>query len=149
MEAISILLRSGLALLFAVAGVTKLRDQKQARTTLWRFGVPQRYARIGAVALPVAELVVAAILIPNSTAWVGSVAAFVLLSVFSGTVLVNLVRGRRPECNCMGHLHSRAISAWTLAGNLALAALALLLAAWASEPPASLSAMGSAISSTR
>jgi peroxiredoxin len=57
----------------------------------------------------------------------------VLFAAFALVVGVALARGRRPDCNCFGRLHSAQIGRWTLARNLGLAVLAGLVA-WRAVP---------------
>jgi thiol-disulfide isomerase/thioredoxin len=88
------------------------------------FGVPAGIASFAARLLPVAELVVAAALIPASTARWGAAAAFVLLVAFSAGIANALAKGRAPDCHCFGNLHSARAGRPTLIRNLGLAALA-------------------------
>jgi hypothetical protein len=69
-------------------------------------------------------LVVAATLLPASTAWWGALGALALLSVFVAGIGINLARGRTPECHCFGQLHSAPAGWKTLARNGILAAVA-------------------------
>jgi thiol-disulfide isomerase/thioredoxin len=77
-----------------------------------------------APALILAELAVAALLIPGSTAVAGAAGALALLLLFSGAIATSLARGRAPDCHCFGSLHSAPAGPATLARNGALAALA-------------------------
>ena len=81
-----------------------------------------------AIAIPVAELVVVALLVPGVTARAGGVAAALTLGVFSAAVARLVVRGEAPECNCFGLLHNSRVGRAMLARNLALVALALVVA---------------------
>ena len=58
-----------LVAVFGVAGVTKLADRAGSKQALVDFGVPASLAAPLGVLLPLAELAVAAALIPTSTAW--------------------------------------------------------------------------------
>jgi hypothetical protein len=113
-----------LAAVFVVAAVAKLADLEGARRAAGDFGVPPRLAGGFAPALALAELAVAALLIPGSTAVVGAAAALALLLLFSGAIGVSLARGRAPDCHCFGRLHSAPAGRGTLARNGALASLA-------------------------
>src|SRR5215212_2163711 len=88
-----------LALVFAVAGLTKLADREGSRQAIVDFGAPSALAAPLGLLLPLGELAVAAILLPASTAWWGSLGALVLLSVFVVGISVNLARGRKPDCH--------------------------------------------------
>ena len=113
-----------LALVFAVAGVAKLTDREGSRQAIVDFGLPSSLAAPLGLLLPLAELAVAATLLPTSTAWWGALGALVLLSVFLVGITVNLARGRKPECHCFGQLYSAPAGWKTLARNGALAAMA-------------------------
>src|SRR5437870_574998 len=113
-----------LAGVFLIAGLAKLADRPGARQALIDFGLPTPLASPLGILLPVAELVVAAALIPTATAWWGGLGAFALLLVFVVGIGVNLARGRRPDCHCFGQLHSEPVGWPTLARNGVLAAVA-------------------------
>jgi methylamine dehydrogenase accessory protein MauD len=132
------LTRLGLAAVFAVAGVAKLRDREGTRKALVDFGASGRIVGPVAVALPVAELATAALLLPARTAVYGGVGALSLLALFSVAIAWNLMRGRAPECHCFGQLHSSPASWKTLARNGLLAGLAIaVIAGSVAEPDAS------------
>src|SRR5688572_25051074 len=116
-----------LAALFAAAGLTKLADRPGTQRALGEFGLPGVLGRILALILPVAELAVAAALVPGSTDRVGAAGAVVLLSAFSLAVAINLVRGRTPDCHCFGQVHSRPIGVGTLARNAVLTGVSALV----------------------
>jgi Methylamine utilisation protein MauE/Family of unknown function (DUF6065) len=66
-----------LASVFVVAGAAKLADREGSRRALADFGVPTTLATPLGVLLPLAELAVAAALIPAATAWWGAAGALV------------------------------------------------------------------------
>lgn len=111
-------------MVFAVAGVAKLADRAGSRRALIDFGVPAPLAAPLAILLTLAELAVAATLIPASTALWGALGALALLLVFVGAIGFNLVRGHKPDCRCFGQIHSAPAGWNTLARNAALAAMA-------------------------
>jgi Methylamine utilisation protein MauE/AhpC/TSA family len=112
----------------AVAGVAKLADLSGARAGLSEFGVTRRLVGPASVALPIAELAVAGLLIPASTATAAAVAATGLLLVFAAAIGIQLARGRRPDCNCFGRVGSTAAGWQSLLRNLVLAAVAATVA---------------------
>jgi uncharacterized membrane protein YphA (DoxX/SURF4 family) len=112
-----------LALVFAVAGAAKLADREGSRQAIVDFGVPSALAAPLGLLLPLAELAVAATLLPAFTAW-GGLGALGLLLVFVVGISVNLARGRKPDCQCFGQLHSAPAGWKTLARNGVLAAVA-------------------------
>jgi methylamine dehydrogenase accessory protein MauD len=95
-----------------------------SRQGLIDFGVPPALASPLGILLPLAELAVAAALIPTSTAWWGAIGTLALLLLFVVAIGVNLARGRKPECHCFGQLHSAPAGWKTLSRNGALAAVA-------------------------
>jgi thiol-disulfide isomerase/thioredoxin len=121
-----------LAVVFAVAGIAKLADREGTRRALTGFGVPGRLAVPGAIALPVAELAVAVLMLPASTASWGAFGALVLLGSFVAAIAVNLLRGRAPDCHCFGAFHSEPAGPKTLVRNAVLAGVAVFVAirAW-------------------
>src|SRR5215211_575443 len=124
MDAALLIARLVLAGVFTLAGVAKLSDLKGSRRAIINFGVPSAIATPLGLLLPLAELSVAATLIPASTAWWGALGALALLSVFVVGITYNLARGRKPDCHCFGQLHSAPAGWKTLARNGALAAIA-------------------------
>jgi uncharacterized membrane protein YphA (DoxX/SURF4 family) len=124
-----LVVRLGLGTVFGVAAAAKLADRSGTRTTLDELGVPAPLTGPGAAALPAAELAVAALLAPATTARWGALGALALLLVFGGAIAVSLARGRRPDCNCFGRLHSRPLGPAMLVRNLALAGLAVAVVA--------------------
>ena len=113
-----------LALVFVVAGVAKLADRDGSRQAIADFGVPVSLAAPLGIFLPLAELAVAAALIPSVTAWWGALGALALLLLFVAGIGLNLARGHRPDCHCFGQLHSTPAGWSTLARNGVLAAVA-------------------------
>jgi peroxiredoxin len=115
-------LRFATAAVFAFAAVGKFAEPDSVRQSLAEFGVPARFTAPGSRALPALELAVAVLVLPPSTAVAGTVAALVLLAVFTAAVLVQLRRGRRPRCSCFGA--SAPVSGWTPVRNAGFAGLA-------------------------
>jgi hypothetical protein len=115
-------------MVFAVAAVAKLADQAGTRRAIEAFGAAPRLAPAGALLLPIAELAIAAALLPAATAPWGGLAAVVLLLLFSAAVARSLRAGSAPDCNCFGGLTQTEVGRGTLLRNLLLAALAGLVA---------------------
>ena len=124
MSAALLIARLVLAAVFAVAGVAKLADLQGSRRAVAAFGVPTGLAGVVGVALPLAELAVAVLLLPEATAWWGALGALLLLLLFCAAIGVSLARGRAPDCHCFGQLHSAPAGRSTLLRNGALAAVA-------------------------
>src|SRR5947209_18681888 len=88
------------------------------------FGVPATLAGPGGTLLPLAELLVAVLLLPTATTWWGALGALILLLVFVAGISYNLACGRTPDCHCFGQLHSAPAGWPTLIRNGLLAAIA-------------------------
>lgn len=128
MDAWLLIARVLLAGVFATAGMAKLWDRAGFHRAVVDFGVPVRVAhRIGDL-LPIAELTVAALLIPARFAFWSGLAALVLLCVFIAAIAANLASGRMPTCRCFGEVSARPIGPRTLVRNglLALCAAAVV-----------------------
>lgn len=127
-----------LAAVFAIAGISKLADRAGTRKAVVDFGAPVQLAGTLALLVPLAELTVAGLLLPSTTAVAGAIGALLLLAVFSGVVAWNLALGRAPDCHCFGHLHSAPASWKTVVRNGVLAAIAVVaLVGTIAEPDAS------------
>jgi methylamine dehydrogenase accessory protein MauD len=121
-----------LFLVFAVAGVAKLRDREGAREAARGFGAP---AWVGG-ALPFAELATAGMLLPSTTAIAGAIAAAALLAAFCAGIGRAMARGGAPDCHCFGALHSEPAGPRTLARNGVLLAIASVVIAAGPGPSA-------------
>ena len=141
MDVALFLIRLLLASVFVVAGVAKLADRGGSTQAVADFGVPSPLVAPLGLLLPLAELAIAAALLPASTAWWGALGALVLLLLFAAGIGANLARGRTPECHCFGQLRSEPAGGKTLARNLVLAALAVFVI-WGGYGGAGPSAVG-------
>jgi thiol-disulfide isomerase/thioredoxin len=121
MPLIIVLLRLSLSAIFAVAGVTKLLDQRGTRDALKNFGLPESLAPALSIVLPLVELAIAAGLLFAGTAGASALAALLLLGLFVLAISVNLARGRTHDCHCFGQLYSRPLGWPTVARNLVFA----------------------------
>src|SRR3954471_7176668 len=129
MDAAVLVARLLLAGVFIVAGIGKLADPSGFRGTLRGFRVGEPLARIGAVALPVAELATAAALLVQPLAIWGAAAALLLLTAFTGAIVNALARGDAPDCGCFGPLQSAAVSRRQVVRNAVLGGLAVFVVA--------------------
>ena len=118
-----------LAVVFALAGVTKLLDRDGSRAAARSFGVPDRLAGIVGLGVPLGEIAIAALLIPQVTRWWAAVVALALLLVFCGAIGRAIARGEVPDCHCFGQLHSAPAGWRTLARNGVLAVIAIFIVA--------------------
>jgi peroxiredoxin len=117
-----------LAVVFAVAAVAKLADRPGTRRAIEAFGAPPRSAAAGSLLLPVAELAIAAALVPAATARWGALAAVALLVIFSVAIARTLRAGSAPDCNCFGGLTQTEVGRGTLIRNLLLGGIAAFVA---------------------
>lgn len=124
MDIVLLIFRLLLAAVFVVAAVGKLEDLYGTRRAIINFGVPESLATMLLWLLPVAELIVAVLLIPVESAWWGASGALALLLVFIAGISVNLARGNKPDCHCFGQIHSAPLGWPILARNLFLLAVA-------------------------
>ncbi len=113
-----------IAFVFVAAGVAKLADLQGSRQAVVNFGLPSALAAPLGLLLPLAELAVAAALLPAATALWGALGALALLLLFVAGIGANLARGNKPDCHCFGQLHSAPAGWKTLARNGVLAAVA-------------------------
>src|SRR5580658_3698886 len=133
-----------LAAVFAVASATKLADLAGSRTAVAAFGVPERLAAPLGTLLPLAELGVAAALLPAGSARYGALGAAALLVLFVIAIARTIARGEAPDCHCFGQLHSEPAGWRTLARNAALAGLAAFIAVggWHGAGPSAIGWIG-------
>ncbi len=122
-----LIVRSLLALVFAVAGLAKLADPAGSRKSIVDFGLPSRLASPAWILLPLAELAIAIALLTGGAAWIGAIGGLALLLIFIAGISVTLARGQRPDCHCFGQIHSAPIGWKTLARNAVLTLAAAFL----------------------
>lgn len=127
MGTVLVVLRLGLAAVFATAGVGKLLDRPGSQQALLDFGVPERWGPLGSVALPVAELLVTVGLIIQPSARWAAAGAVLLLGAFIIGISLALSKGQAPDCHCFGQIHSSPAGRGTLVRNAILAAVAVFL----------------------
>jgi peroxiredoxin/uncharacterized membrane protein YphA (DoxX/SURF4 family) len=127
MDLVLVVARILLAAVFIVAGVGKLLDLRGAKAAMEGFGLPSSIARPAAIALPIAEIVVAILLLPKATAWYGAIGAMVLLGAFALAIAYNMSQGRHPDCHCFGQIHSEPAGWPTLIRNVVLGGVALFV----------------------
>ena len=132
MDAVLLIARLALAGIFALAGVGKLLDLSGSQQAVRNFGLPERLAKPGGIALPIAELIIAALLLPVTTAKYGAIAAFLLMLVFIAAIANQLRKGNQPDCHCFGQIHSAPAGPTTLIRNgiFAVVALFVAIAGW-------------------
>lgn len=119
-----------LGLVFVVAGLQKLLHQDQFVTSIFRFDLvgPGAALLIGAV-MPWLEIIVAFMLLTGTAPRAGAVLATVMLGVFTFAIASALARGLEISCGCFGGDQADNVSAWTLARNAGLLAVAAFVLA--------------------
>ena len=123
------LVRLILSLVFGIAGLTKLTDQKGTREAVMNFGAPKATAPSIAVVLPLIELAIAIGFLFSASAWLSALAALLVLGIFVVAISINLAKGKTHECHCFGQIYSRPLGWPTLIRNL-LFALAAGVVIW-------------------
>ena len=118
-----------LAAVFALAAGTKLADRSATRVAVVGFGVRESLATPAMWGLIAGELLTVVLLLPTGTAWFGALSAVGLLGVFSAAAGLNLARGKAPECNCFGQLHSEPVGPRLLVRNAGFAIPAVVIVA--------------------
>jgi peroxiredoxin len=123
-QLVLLLVRLGLAAVFAVAAIGKIADREGSRQVLEAFGIPAGVIGAFGWALPVTELMIAGgLVVAASAAW-AAVVAVALLLVFCVAIVRLLARGETPDCHCFGNVGVAPVGRGTIARNLVLVLLA-------------------------
>lgn len=125
---ISLVVATGLALLFAVAVTHKLSAWSQFRETLANYRLlPAALVGLFAVAIVVVEvLIVIGCILPVTRAD-AALLAIVMLLVYAAAMAMNLSRGRvLVDCGCGGFGQRQPLEWWMVRRNVLLAAVGLL-----------------------
>lgn len=118
-----------LACILAVSGVAKLRDPAAAAAGFRALRVPAPLTRPWVVAaLPWVEIALAVGLVvaPGALFLAVAAAVAVLFAVYLTLVGRVVLTGQEADCGCFGSLTTGRVTAWTLARNVGLVALAAL-----------------------
>ncbi len=127
MDDFLLFIRLILAAIFAVAGIGKFLDLEGSEKAIRDFGVPGNLAKPFSVLLPFAEIIIAVLLLPATTAWFGAILGFLLLLVFIGGMLYQMAQGNAPDCHCFGQIHSEPVGTKSLIRNGIFAILSFFL----------------------
>ncbi len=127
MEVGLLLIRILLAGIFALAGIAKFLDLKGSRKAFMDFGVPPSLAMPGAVALSVAEILIAVMFLSVTTSWYAAIGASFLLLLFIIQMTYQMARGNAPDCHCFGQIHSEPVSVKSIVRNIIFAVPAIFL----------------------
>lgn len=129
MEFAALALRFALASVFLVAGASKLLRLEEFADAVRNYGLlPSRIVR--PIALTLAPLELAAGLLLAIGFAVRPVSLFLagLLIAFTAAVAVNLLRGRAIDCGCFSAVVPRQMTWMTVARNLVLLVVAVVVA---------------------
>lgn len=127
MEVGLLLIRILLAGIFALAGIAKFLDLKGSRKAFMDFGIPPSLALPGAIALSIAEIIIAAMFLSIATSWYAAIGASFLLLLFIIQMSYQMARGNAPDCHCFGQVHSAPVSATSIVRNIIFAVPAIFL----------------------
>ena len=119
--------RLALSVVFGVAGITKLTDQKGTREAVLNFGAPKTSAPVVAIVLPLLELGIAIGLLFSATTWPSALAALLVLCLFVIAISINLAQGKTHDCHCFGQIYSRPLGWPTLLRNVLFAVAAAVV----------------------
>jgi hypothetical protein len=117
-----------MSLLFAISAIHKLRDPSAFQTAMDGYRlVPPALLGIAAKTLMASELIAAVMLLIPLTRSIGLGVVLALLSIYTLSISVNLLRGRRDiDCGCHGPASKQLLSWWLVSRNLVFAALVLV-----------------------
>jgi uncharacterized membrane protein YphA (DoxX/SURF4 family) len=123
--ALALAARAVLGILFAAAGVLKLRDPASFAREIANYQLLPAAAPYLAIVLPAIEIVAGVALVLSPRLWRQAAAASIaaLLALFTAAVGVAAARGVDIACGCFGAGSGR-VGGWTIARNLGLIALA-------------------------
>ncbi len=124
----AVVLRFVLAWLFVLAGAGKVLHRPAFAAAVSGYQLlPDRLVRPVALGVPALELASGLLLAAGVLVRLVAVGLAVLLSIFMGAMIVNLLQGRRIPCGCLGSIE-RPIS-WLVVGrNTALLTIAVFIA---------------------
>jgi peroxiredoxin len=125
-EELLVISRIILITVLIIAAIAKLINHQSFIDTLIGFGMPHGMHKVIGFLIPWVEISLATLLIFSVTLWWASVATLVLLASFTAMIYYNLIKGKRPSCNCFG-IKNKPINKVTLLRNIALIACTLLL----------------------
>ncbi len=138
-NALSLLLRLGLAIVLVWAGVAKWRDATAFAIDVSNYRLFPALAPYVAIMLPMCEIVVglALIVIPSRNRWAraAALASALLMAMLTFAVAQVVARGINVSCGCFGG-NSGPVTSLTVVRDLALLSGALLLLALLPRPSA-------------
>lgn len=106
-----------------VAGATKIRMGAQWPVDARQLGVP----RVASLPVPWIEVATGALLVAQWHRRALAGVVIVLLAMFTGVIIDNLRRGRRPTCACFGQWRTRPVGWGHVIRNIALVGLGVVI----------------------
>jgi uncharacterized membrane protein YphA (DoxX/SURF4 family) len=114
-------LRIALGCIWLIAAVSKLRNVPEFTRAIGEFvTLPPRAAQATAIVLPCVELITGISLTTGYFSKGAASTSSALLIAFTSAIVVNLLQGKHPRCNCFGANDSAPISWGSVARNVAL-----------------------------
>jgi hypothetical protein len=115
--------------IWMIAAVAKLLSTESASQAVEQVDfLDARLARPFGLALPAIEMTLGMLLLAGAGIIVAAWTSLLLLAAFTLVITLNLLRGRRFECQCFGQLGRVTISWWSVTRNLLLIAVSLIVA---------------------
>ena len=106
-----LLLRLALALLFILAGITKILDQRAFADSIYRLAIKnERFSLALSKTLPLGEIILGLMLVIRPTLFLASIISTILLGLFTLIIIINLYRGNFAPCSCFGRSHGETIT---------------------------------------
>jgi uncharacterized membrane protein YphA (DoxX/SURF4 family) len=124
MDALGFFAEVVLGVIFVVAGASKVARGRGWPAQAAELGAPRPLALV----VPWWEMVVGALLVVGSVSPFAALAALVTLVGFTAAIVVQLRRGRHPQCACFGAWSAAPLSARHVARNVGFIALAVVAA---------------------
>jgi putative oxidoreductase len=113
---------------FLFAAIPKLQDPGTFAQSIQNYHlVPDSWARLLAFYLPAIEVVVAASLVVGVGARAAALLALGMLIVFVGAMAFAMIQGINVDCGCFGSAQSAQIGWTSIARNVVLSGLAVLV----------------------
>jgi uncharacterized membrane protein YphA (DoxX/SURF4 family) len=115
---------------FLASSIGKMLDKPGTEASMSRYPfLPRGAGKLIANVFPVLELIVGLLLVFGVFTRLASVAAVGLFLVFTGLILYDLSRGEQASCHCFGKLSDEKLTPVAVVRNVALMALAVIVAA--------------------
>lgn len=124
MDVLGFLAETAIGIVFVVAGASKVARGREWPGQAAELGAPRPVA----VAVPWWEMTVGALLVAGLGSPWPAIGALVTLVGFTAAIVVQLRRGRHPQCACFGAWSTAPLGGRHVARNAGFAVLALLAA---------------------